>query len=103
MIMSAFGEALRRERSRRKERQRDTAARFGVSQPSYHRWESGENLPDDELRQKVAEYLGITVGEVWELMHNESAPASLEALHQDIADLQRDIADIREQLRAMNQ
>ncbi len=100
-MTTAFGEALRRERTRRGERQREAAARFDVSQPSYHRWEAGEHLPDDELRQKVADYLGITVGEVWELMHGEVAPASLGSLQSEVADMQRAIKDLQAKLREL--
>jgi len=96
----ALGEALRRERTRRKERQADAATRFGVSQPSYHRWESGENRPDDAQFADVARYLGMTVAEVWELVHGaDAAPVSLEALRGQVAAVERDLADVREMVR----
>ena len=46
--MGELGEALRRERKRRGQLQRETALWFGVSQPSYHQWESGRSTPADE-------------------------------------------------------
>ena len=78
--MTYFGEALRRERHRRNEKQRDTARRFKVSQPSYHRWESGASVPADEHRHAVAEFLGVTVQDVWEMIHDKAPPATVEAL-----------------------
>ena len=93
--MSYLGEALRRERHRRGEKQRQTAQRFGVSQPSYHRWESGVSLPADEQRHLVAEFLGVTVQELWEMIHEEAPPVTLEELQQEMSAVRRDIQDLK--------
>lgn len=100
-FVSHFGEALRRERQRRGEKQRDTALRFNVSQPSYHRWESGESIPADEHRHEVAEFLGVTVQDVWEMIHEKAPPASLDALQAEMAGLKRDLADLRSKFEAI--
>lgn len=90
-----LGEMLRRERMRRKERQRDTCARFGVSQPSYAKWESGTR-PDDSRLADIASFLGLQLEEVWRMTHGESkAPATLDELRVKMADLERDIKDLR--------
>jgi len=99
--MSQLGEALRRERQRRGEKQRDTARRFEVSQPSYHRWESGVSSPSDEHRYAVAEFLGVTVQELWEMIHHEAPPASLEALQGEVAAIKRDIEDLKVMLQTI--
>jgi len=96
--MNSLGEALRRERQRRSELQRDAASRFGVSQPSYHRWESGESVPADESRQAVAEYLGMTIQEVWELIYDTAPPISLESVQQDVAEIRRELADLKRKI-----
>ena len=96
--MSQLGEALRRERQRRSEKQRDTARRFGVSQPSYHRWESGASVPADEQRQAIANFLGVTVQELWEMIHRSASPTTLDGLQAEVAELKRDIADLRDTL-----
>lgn len=77
--------------------------RFDVSQPSYHRWESGESVPADEHRHEVAEFLGITVQEVWEMIHEKAPPTSLEALQAEVAELKRDIGDLKVQFQAIAQ
>lgn len=90
-----LGEMLRRERIRRKERQRDTAARFGVSQPSYAKWESGTR-PDDSRLADIASFLGLQLEEVWRMTHGASkAPATLDELRARMADLERDVQDLR--------
>lgn len=99
--VSTLGEALRRERQRRGELQRDAAERFGVSQPSYHRWEAGDSAPADESRHAIAEYLGITVQEVWELLHHHTAAdhptptGMVEQLQRDVEGLRREIVDLK--------
>lgn len=94
--MSELGERLRRERVRRGDRQMDVAARMGISQPSYHRWEVGENYPDDRQFAKVAGYLGCTTEEVWRMVHGDEAPASLSRVQDDVEALRRDVEDLRE-------
>ncbi len=93
--MSKLGELLRRERTRRGERQVDAAARFGISQASYHRWESGENRPSDEQFATVGNFLGLHVDDVWKLVHHGEEPTSLDATRQEVAELKRDVADLR--------
>jgi transcriptional regulator with XRE-family HTH domain len=101
-VSRELGERLRRERTRRRERQIDAASRFKISQPSYHRWESGANDPDDAQFAEVANYLGIKVDEVWELVHGESPdPTSLEGLRNQVAGLERDIDDLRTLVREL--
>jgi len=96
---SRLGERLRRERLRRNELQAPAAARFNVTQPSYSRWESGKIFPDEKHYSDIAQYLGLTVEEVWSLMNDgDPRPISLDSLKSEIADLKRDIVDLRKQL-----
>ncbi|MGI9606786.1 MAG: helix-turn-helix transcriptional regulator [Acidimicrobiales bacterium] len=97
-MSTAFGEALQRERRRRGENQRETAERFGVSQPSYHRWERGDSHPDDKHKHAIAEFLGITVQDVWELQHNATDPLSFTLLNDRVSALERDVEDLKRQL-----
>lgn len=97
-LTTMLAEALRRERVRRHERQEDTAARFGISQPSYWRWEAGKGLPNDRFFAAVADFLGMTTEEVWQLAYGDEKPQSLSNLTEMISGLQRDIDDLRSRL-----
>jgi len=97
--MTAFSEALRRERLRRGENQRHVAARFGVSQPSYYRWENGEATPRDKYRPAVAAYLGLDSPRLTKLLYETEEPATYTEMMERIAALERDVADLKEQLR----
>lgn len=96
-MTTAFSEALRRERVRRGENQRQTAARFGVSQPSYFRWETGDTLPRDQHWSQVAGFLGMSVDDLYFLIHDEEPPSSHTNLDERMSALERDIVDIKEQ------
>jgi transcriptional regulator with XRE-family HTH domain len=104
-----LGELIRRERTRRGDTKQDTAARFGISQASYFRWESGEDRPDDDTFAAIGRYLGRKVDEVWELAHGGDArPDTMEAMRLEIAalwrmvDTQRDaLADLKAEVRSV--
>ena len=66
-----LGEALRAERRRRRETQRQTAVFFGVSQPTYHHWENDMAVPPVERRPLIADYLGVAVSEVDRLVDGD--------------------------------
>lgn len=95
-IGSSLGERLRRERRRRKETQAQTAARFGVSQPAYHRWETGQNQPESDRYAQIASYLGFKVEELWQLVHDAAPPLTLATLEERVNELARDIDDLRQ-------
>jgi transcriptional regulator with XRE-family HTH domain len=105
-----LGELIRRERTRRGDTKQETAARFGISQASYFRWESGEDRPDDDTFAAIGRYLGRPVDEVWELAHGGDArPDTMEAIRLEIAalwrmvDTQRDaLADISAEVRSLH-
>jgi transcriptional regulator with XRE-family HTH domain len=91
-----LGEALRRERTRRKERQVDTADHFGVTQPSYQRWEADKSRPSAVYLKAVAEYLELPVDVVWRLMHDHGdAEPTLDALDSRLAVVERDVAVLK--------
>lgn len=102
-VPSAFGERLRRERLRRKLSQREAAARFGVSQPSYYRWESGQIEPATRYRRDIADWLGITLDELFELIGTTGAPMTHAELEERVRDLERDSAEYRELISELQQ
>jgi len=59
--------------------------------------------PDDKHFADIARYLGLDVEEVWQLVNGaDPRPVTLDALKSEIAALQRDMTDLREQLAAKN-
>lgn len=102
MTTEAFGERLRRERRNRKLSQYETAARIEVSQPSYHRWESGEVALASKYRPKLAEFLGITMDEMFHLLDPDFALEShvntldlIAALTRRVAVLEDEVVELR--------
>jgi transcriptional regulator with XRE-family HTH domain len=102
VVPSELGKNLRDERLRRKETQGETAARFDIAQSSYHRWESGENKPDDGRLADIAHFLGRSTEEVWKMIHEGKEPTSLELLRTQVAQLQRDNEELRSLRRQVN-
>jgi transcriptional regulator with XRE-family HTH domain len=102
-----LGEQIRRERSRRGDTKKDAAARFGISQSSYFRWESGEDRPEDDMFGAIGRYLGKRVDDVWEVAHGADAQIDAsEAMRLEIAalwrvvDIQRDaLVDLQAEVR----
>ena len=90
---TVLGERLRRERLTRDETQAETAARFGIGQSSYHRWESGDAEPRPNRYAAVGEFLGIPGTEVYALIKSEHVPTSLEDIRRRIQGLQRELLD----------
>lgn len=88
-----IGSLLRAERAKRAETQATAAARFGITQPSYGRWEAGRHDPSDEHFDTIASYLGVEVGAVWQAVHGTPADEVLsprenvDALRADIEEL----------------
>jgi|GEM_PF-5638555 len=100
-MSTTVGEALRRERLRRGENQRQAATRFGVSQPSFYRWESGDTVPSDEHRREIAAYLGLSGDDFFKLLHREE-PVSFTSLEARVHDLERDVRELRSALAEAN-
>jgi hypothetical protein len=77
---------------------------FGVTQPSYHRWEAGANRPDDAHFAAIADYLGLRVNEEWNLVHGpDEGPTSLAAVQAELSALRRDIDALRESMRRIRE
>lgn len=68
--MSELGSSLLTVRTTRGETQAEVARLFGITQPSYHRWEAGTNNPDARHFADIAKYLQVDVGQVWTLVHS---------------------------------
>lgn len=94
-----LGERLRRERKRRHETQAEAAARFGVNQSSYHRWEDGTNRPDGTQFPEIGKYIGASLAEIHQMVFESAEPSSLALLQEQIEQLRRDIEDLRVQRR----
>jgi transcriptional regulator with XRE-family HTH domain len=63
--MGTFQLRLLAARKRHQHRQVDAAAHFGVGQSSYARWELGDAVPDVRHYARMADYLGVTIADVW--------------------------------------
>ena len=98
---TVFGERLRRERRRRGETQSQVAARFGIAQASYQRWEVAGAIPDVDRYADVASYLGVTVENLWEMLSNEKPASSLDLVNETVGVLERDIRDLREMIAGL--
>lgn len=99
-----LGTRLREERRERGESQRTTAPRFGISQPGYARWESGENNPDDSQYDAVASFLGCDVDEVWAMIHDPDTEGPIGAeLGQRVANLEAEANGVRRELAELRQ
>ena len=59
-IRLSAGEKLRKLRG--KKSKREVAAAIGVSESSYIKYERDERSPSDQVKQKIANYFGRTVG-----------------------------------------
>ncbi len=90
------GARLREARRRRGETQTDAAARFGVTQPSYSRWELGQSSPSVEQFDALAGFLGMTPDEFDRLLQGTIDP--LDAVRAELAELQREVAELRARL-----
>jgi transcriptional regulator with XRE-family HTH domain len=94
-----LGEQIRRERTRRGDTKKDAAARFGISQSTFFRWESGEDRPDDDTFGAIGRYLGRRVDDVWEVAHGADAQIDAsEAMRLEIAALWRMVDTQRDAL-----
>jgi transcriptional regulator with XRE-family HTH domain len=94
---SELGNRLRNERKTRDMTQKDVAARFGITQSSYSRWENGISPPHDDQFAEVAAYIGVTTGEVWQMVYDSEEPVSLKLLQDEMAALRRQMTDMRKQ------
>lgn len=55
-------------------------------------------MPADEQRQAIAEFLSMTVQDLWELIHHQAPPTTVEGLQAEVAALRLDVADLRASL-----
>lgn len=89
-----FGELVRRRRIARGLTQEQVAERFGVRQSTVHRWEKG-SVPDRAIFGDVAEFLGLGVGEMWELALAAESGFSL-------GDVMAELFNLRDRLEALS-
>ncbi|KMQ59540.1 hypothetical protein ACM46_20895 [Chryseobacterium angstadtii] len=62
--MSTIGTKLARLRRKKGFSQDEVAARLNVSQPAYHKWETGLSRPTDEHIMKICELFEIEIEEL---------------------------------------
>lgn len=56
--------------------QQEVASAVGVSLASYHAWESGKTVPYARHRRRLAEVLGIALGDLREALDAAAADAN---------------------------
>lgn len=56
------GEKLRKLRAQRGETLRTVAARIGITCQAMQNYETDKRVPRDDIKKKIAEYYGTTVG-----------------------------------------
>jgi transcriptional regulator with XRE-family HTH domain len=61
-----FGKRLKKLREDRALSQENVADELGVSQPAYSKWESSQTDISYETLNKIAEFYGITLSELFE-------------------------------------
>jgi transcriptional regulator with XRE-family HTH domain len=96
-VPSELGNRLRNERKTRDMTQSEVAERFGITQSSYSRWENGISPPHDDQFAEVAAFIGVTTGEVWQMVYDSEEPVSLKLLQDEMAALKRQMSDMRRQ------
>ncbi|MBI2172425.1 MAG: helix-turn-helix transcriptional regulator [Chloroflexi bacterium] len=74
-----FGDQVRRLRTQRGLTQRDLAKLVGLSQAQISLHEKGEDLPGPAIRLRYARALGITLGELEELIRRSQVKEYLRA------------------------
>ena len=52
-------------RERKKLTQTAVAKALGVNTTTYHAWESGQNIPRDEMKVAIANFYGLSVGYIF--------------------------------------
>lgn len=52
-------------RERKKLTQTALAEVLGVNVTTYNAWETGQNIPRDEMKKKIAEFYGLSVGYIF--------------------------------------
>lgn len=90
------GIRLREARQRRGETQAEVAARFGVTQPSYSRWELGQTSPSGQHLDELSRFMGMEPDDFARLLQGTADP--LDAVRAQLAELQREVAELRAQL-----
>lgn len=90
-------EQLKQQRTIRNENQTVAGRRFGVTQPTFARWERGMT-PNDSMVPHLAHFLGVTTADVWQLVHSTIRPTSRQALMDELDAARSDRAAITEEL-----
>ncbi len=90
---SYFGEQVRRLRTQQGLTQRDLAKLVGVSQAQISLHEKGEDLPGPATRPRYARALGITLGELDELIRKSQVKEYLRASPDLSEEAKRSIED----------
>jgi transcriptional regulator with XRE-family HTH domain len=89
--MRSFPLRLLAARKRHHHRQVDAAAHFGVAQSSYARWELGDTSPDVRHYARLADYLGVTIGDVWTALNVAPSADPVRELLADVVSLRRSL------------
>lgn len=104
MTKTRLKDMLRSERQRRNWTEEQAADFFGVNQSSYHRWEQGPpegNLPGKSNLVKVADFVGVTLEEAYQLKYSVDAPVTLTDALARISMLERDQEELRDEIAGL--
>jgi transcriptional regulator with XRE-family HTH domain len=96
-----LGEMLRRQRRSRGQTQNQAAAIFGRAQSTYHRWETGEHAPEPEQLRAIADYVGLGVDEVLELVYGGEEQPELDEPSVELRLLRAEVRALREFVSAV--
>lgn len=100
-MSTPLGEALRRERRSRGMTQADMSNRLEITQPAYHRWESGKANPSDAYWTELADFLGLDMDSFVALMRDVEPPTTQRELVDRVARLERALQDLHQQFREL--
>ena len=78
------------------EPQTEAAARVGITQPAYSRWELGQSSPSEQHLDALAGFFGMAPDDLDWLLQGNADP--LEAVRAELAELQREVAELRARL-----
>ena len=92
-MSTAFGARLEAARASHGDRQVDAGAYFGVTQPTWARWASGDVTPDDRHLGALARYLDTSIDDVWLALHG---PPS--TVQDELVEMATEAHELRRQL-----
>ena len=91
---AAFGRGLKAIRKQKKISQAELAEAVGVHTGTVSHWENGRQMPDTATMQRVAEFLGVPMGSLWDGTGPEQSGCTI--------DSEAELDELVSQLRALS-